>query len=360
MFRPRLLRSRDPTALVPALLSILLMLGIVACSDDDDDGMSPDPEGDISADFAVSLHATGRGMGYWYEAEQGGFEVQTGIPYEDLSCAGCHTPARCDNCHSTIPGDNSVPQAVCLGCHGRQQAEILKKLPDVHRDAGMLCIDCHTTLEMHGNGVAHNSMFEEGARETTCETCHEEVASNAAHEQHGTDVNCASCHMETAVTCLNCHFRTEVEEGRKQAFTKDSGWVFLGNFNDQVYPMNFQSVEFDDESFVAYGPFVGHTITREARDCADCHGNPAAQTYLDEGSIQVVEWDEAGNTLVPAKGLIPVPPDFETALLHDFATFSDGAWSFLEAGPDRAQMLFGAPLSRAQIEALAAARGGGR
>ena len=62
--------------------------------------------------------------------------------------------------------------------------------------------------------------------------------------------------------------------------------------------------------------------------------------------------------LVPAQGLIPVPPDYETALVHDFATFEDGSWRFLETGPDRAQMLFGEPLTLEQMQALANAAGG--
>lgn len=339
-------------------LSLLIPLSFIACGDSDpvesnDDPLVPDPAEDISAIFGAALHATGRGMGYWYEAEQGGFEVQTGIPYENLSCAGCHTPARCTNCHSTVPGENAVPTPVCLSCHGRQSSEILKGLPDVHRDAGMQCSDCHSLHEMHGDGVAYSSMFQEGATDVRCETCHEDVSDARAHEQHAADIACATCHMETSVTCVNCHFAAEVDEGRKQAFAKVSGWQMLGNFRGKVHPMNFQSVEYGDESFVAYGPFVGHTITATARDCGDCHGNPNARDYLREGRLKLVEWDEQENRLVPLQGIIPIPPDWATNLIHDFATFENGAWRFLEEGPDRAQMLFGEPLTLEQVQRLA-------
>lgn len=333
-----------------------LALGASACGDDDDpdpDPIVPDPIEEISNQFATALHATGRGMAYWYEAEQGGFEIQTGIPYENLSCAGCHTPARCDNCHSTVPGQITVTQATCLGCHGRQQAEILKQLPDVHRDAGMTCLDCHSLKELHGDGTAYVSMFEEGARDVRCETCHESISATPSHQQHGDDIACASCHMESSVTCVNCHFAAEVEEGRKQAFAQVSGWQMLGNFDGKVHPMNFQSVEFGDETFVAYGPYVGHSISPSPRDCGDCHGNFNARTYLQDGELKLVEWNAAENRLVPMQGVIPIPPDYATTLIHDFATFENGSWRFLETGPDRTQMLYGTPLSAEQVQRLA-------
>jgi hypothetical protein len=341
------------------LLVALLGVGAASCSDDDDAlDMAPEPDEDISLIFPSSLHATGRGMEYWYEAEQGGFENETGVAYEQLPCAGCHTPATCTNCHSDVPGITGVPQSVCLGCHGRQRAEIMKQLPDVHRDAGMVCTDCHSLHEMHGDGTPYNSMFEEGATDTRCETCHTELSDAPAHLTHGDDLACATCHMESAVTCLNCHFAAEVEEHRKVAHTKADGWMMLGNFRGKVFPMNFQSVEYYEHSFVAYGPFTGHSISETPRDCADCHGNDAAQAYLQEGVLKIVDWNPATSKLENRKGVIPIPPDFITSLRHDFATLDQGIWSFLEEGPDRAHMLYGEPLTREQIEKLAGPAGG--
>jgi hypothetical protein len=216
----------------------------------------------------------------------------------------------------------------------------------------MGCTDCHTPEELHGDGTAYNSMFDEGATEVRCETCHTEVESNLAHNQHAANLTCSSCHMETAVTCVNCHFEFEVSEHRKVAAGKYSGWVFLGNWRDKVATFNFQSVKYQDQSFVAYGPFVGHTVTREGRDCGDCHGNPYVLEYQKTGSIQVVWWDEDLGKLVNAKGVIPIPPDYETALKHDFAKLVDGQLVFMEAGPDNAQMLYGEPLTQAQIALL--------
>lgn len=344
---------RFPLLALRLLLVPVLVLSGTACDDDDPMDLVPEPEEDISAIFPVALHATGRGMGYWYEAEQGGFENQTGVPYEQLVCSGCHTPATCTNCHSDVPGVTEVPQSVCLGCHGRQRAEIMKQLPDVHKDAGMVCTDCHSLHEMHGDGTPYNSMFEEGATDTRCETCHEDISDNISHQTHGEDIACASCHMESAVTCLNCHFASEVEEKRKIAHTKASGWVMLGNFRGKVFPMNFQSVEYYGETFVAYGPFTGHSISDSPRDCGDCHGNNAAADYLRDGTLKIVDWDAGTSKLVNRKGVIPIPPDFITSLRHDFATLDGTTWNFVEEGPDRAHMLFGEPLSTEQIQKLA-------
>lgn len=48
--------------------------------------------------YLKSLHYTAAGMEYWYKAEQGGLEKITGIPYDKLSCKGCHN-GGCDVCH---------------------------------------------------------------------------------------------------------------------------------------------------------------------------------------------------------------------------------------------------------------------
>jgi hypothetical protein len=111
-------------------------------------------------------------------------------------------------------------------------------------------------------------------------------------------------------------------------------------------------VEYEDNTLVAYGPYTGHTVTREGRECQDCHGSTWAREYLREGTIKLVKWDDAQGKLVGIKGLIPIPPDFGTAFRHDFVTRVGDQWQFLEEGPDVSVMVYGEPLTLEQIKKL--------
>ena len=134
------------------------------------------------SDFDTSLHATRAGKAYWYAAENGGFEAFTGIPIAVLGCQECHGPTDangnayegpypgmdCHDCHATDT-DWSVSQSQCYGCHGRQRMEAFGLgLTDVHRDAGMVCWDCHSDGDLHGDGTEYISMLEPGATDADC------------------------------------------------------------------------------------------------------------------------------------------------------------------------------------------------
>lgn len=178
------------------------------------------------ADFSTSLHATREGKATWYSAENGGFEALTGIPMTDLPCQQCHAATfangdpvdpeayepGCNDCHDFAGKGSTVEQQTCLGCHSRQGAEInLSNNPnlgplfsDVHRDRGMVCTDCHTQKEMHGDGNQYSSMLEPGATEAYCtnEGCHnvENLDDSPEHAQHLDDITCSACHAKTVVS----------------------------------------------------------------------------------------------------------------------------------------------------------------
>jgi hypothetical protein len=335
-----------------------LLLLAAACSDDSTQ-VVPESDNEYQS-VPISLHGTADGMGYWYQASLGGYEKLTGIPYKHLQCGKCHVGPGgnqgqhiCLDCHSdTRPGEELVSVTKCLSCHSRQASEIQMGVPDVHRAAGMECWDCHSHQEIHGDGQAYNSFLETPS--PRCEDCHKTVPSSQAHTVHGNKLNCASCHMATATTCYNCHFDTEIKQGKKDAYRKVNGWQFLANYRGQVYPFNFQSVEYEGKTFVAIGPFSGHTITKAARPCADCHNGPAMQELAATGKIQIAKWDPATNQLVFRKGVVPIPMTFKTTLQFDFVDKVTGTttWRFLESGADDMQMLFGTPLTDAQMNKL--------
>jgi hypothetical protein len=313
--------------------------------------------------FPTSLHATAQGMKTWYDRSNLGFEGYTGVPYGRLSCKSCHEPSATGGCaachgdadpHSGARVDASL-DGVCGSCHSRQQAEAAH-FTDVHRDLGMDCMACHTKADVMGDGHAYSSMLEEGAIDAKCENCHTALTENAAHLLHQQTVDCSACHVQSVVSCYNCHFETELQLDRKVAYGQFRDWILLMNRNGKVHAANFQAVKYGEHTFVALAPFYAHTITRKARECMDCHGNAAVRDYLEDGVIDVAWWNEAAGTLEHVKGVVPVPPDYQTALRFDFVDLDrpgGTSWSFLEWGPDTIQILFGEPLTDSQMASLA-------
>jgi hypothetical protein len=109
-------------------------------------------------------------------------------------CAACHSPRgrleslppmdACERCHNRsgrtslsfrglqdgnnalVPTRDGMPGPI-VGSDARTFTHIA---PDVHFEAGMECIDCHTSREIMGDGYAHADMA--GQIEIRCEDCH--------------------------------------------------------------------------------------------------------------------------------------------------------------------------------------------
>jgi hypothetical protein len=343
--------------------------------------------GDPAETFPTSLHATRPGKAHWYSAANGGFEKWTGVEIGTLGCAQCHGAsdadgagyaepypgASCADCHATA--DHSVSQDRCLGCHGRQAAEAGRlALPDVHRDAGMVCWDCHGSEDVHGDGEVYESMLEPGAIKADCAGCHpssELPESHAAHDPHDGALHCTACHSSTVVTCYNCHFESQVEAGVRRAMRPLTGFVLLVNRtkDDTVHAATFQSLTHRGTAFVAFAPYTPHATVKQGRRCGECHlnqgepSNAAAAGYRDTGTIPLVTWNAELGVLEWLRGVVPVPPDFRQAIRMEFMTFDGdprsapgpaaGTWSPIGTDlPDGSQMLFASPLTEAQMVKL--------
>lgn len=340
--------------------------------------------------FKTSLHYTRAGKPWWYSKENGGFETLTDIPMDSLPCQKCHAATladgteidpetyepSCSDCHDFSQG-TAVAQSTCLGCHSRQGAEINLSavnpiFKDVHRDAGMVCTDCHTEKEMHGDGTPYVSMLAEGATEVSCvnEGCHPTPAlpANQAHNIHMDAVYCTACHAQTVATCYNCHFETEVQADKKRFYgpPPTGGFTLLvrRESDGKVTTASYQALTFAGKSFYAIGPFNGHTISSEARDCDECHDTEIVRSYTQSGEINLTQWDQTESKIVHAQGVIPVPPDWRQTLKLDFVTYTGEAtdptapfdptkWTFLKSGADTSQMLFAEPLTSEQMQKLA-------
>jgi hypothetical protein len=335
----------------------------------------------------TSLHGTRAGKAHWYGAEQGGFKSLTGVPIEELGCTDCHGatdadgepyPAqypgvRCVDCHATA--DNAVSEDRCYACHGRKALEAKRLgLPDVHRDAGMRCWDCHPAGDVHGDGEAYPSMLARGAVKAECGTCHPRAglaAEHARHDPHDGAVHCTSCHSTTVISCYSCHFESQVSGRVKRAMKPLSGFLLLVNRDKDgsVYPATFQSLTYEGRSFVAYAPFTPHTTVREGRRCCDCHlrggrfPNPAIAEYNRSCAIHLATWDEESRALRTIDGVVPLPADYADSVRMDFMVFDGdpaappgadaGPWSPLGSNtPDAVQMLYATPMSERQMAAL--------
>ena len=308
--------------------------------------------------FYRGLHYTAGGMGYWYSQANGGLETITGIPYAQLPCQNCHV-SGCSRCHLTATSDGPAysnkaarQQEKCLECHARE-ASILKidkesNRLDVHVARGMTCMDCHTARDLHGDGKTYVSMRQEGAMETNCEKCHTPGQSRS-HTVHNGKVDCKACHEQHVVSCTNCHFETQVQEGKRVSIPV-SGWLFLMNLNGKVTSANMQTfVVRGNKTFLMFAPQHSHSITPKGRSCAECHASTNAK-QAKNGRL-TLSWLKDGR-LENLKGVIPVTEEVTWEMLY--YEREEGKWVPMKnPGTPRLHYAgFGKPLTRAQMESL--------
>jgi len=344
-----------------------------------------------------SLHFKRTGKAVFYLKKNGGFELLTGIPFEELECGRCHPKAgryadgqphpqpyrpACADCHDFGRKPSVDSPAVCLSCHTQQRSELahFQSLPvpkdltwqDVHMRRGMTCTACHTAEHLHEDAGDQSSMLSPGGTDAKCEGCHRpNTLTGLHHSVHGQRLACASCHIRSVFTCNNCHFDTEVAvKGRfKRAISKDRDFIMLVNRKssgpngvDQVYPATFQSVVYQGKTFYAIAPFHSHTVMEEGRPCGACHGGERLAEYDDTGRIVITKWNKQAGNLDTVKGVVPIPKDWKQALQFDFADFAGDItkpgqrdkWVFLKQGADLSQMMdeYAEPLTKEQLESL--------
>lgn len=308
--------------------------------------------------FYRSLHSTAAGMGYWYSQANGGLETITGIPYTQLPCQNCHVPG-CSRCHLTATSDGPAysskaarQQEKCLECHARE-ASILKidkesNRLDVHFARGMTCLDCHTARDLHGDGKTYVSMRQEGAMEMKCEKCHA-PGNSRAHTVHGGKVDCQACHEQHVVSCTNCHFETQVREGKRISIPV-SGWLFLMNLNGKVTSANMQTfVVKGAKTFLMFAPQHSHSIMKKGRDCGDCHGSQILQE-IQTGTVRLTQLEDG--KLQNIKGVIPVADNVNWEMVYQDR--EQGKWVPLSnpAKPKLHYAAYGKPLTKDQIHKL--------
>ncbi|MFO7749440.1 MAG: hypothetical protein R6V54_05050 [Desulfobacteraceae bacterium] len=318
--------------------------------------------------FSSSLHHTGEGMRYWYEAEDGFMQISK-IPYDELGCKNCHVKS-CDTCHvkETEKGcAYSIKKAqnsnTCLKCHAREKATIKmdesSKCRDVHRSAYLTCVDCHTHREIHGDGTPYKSMREPGAMDAACSNCHTEtserypaIPDTTSHYVHNGELECNACHVSNTMNCYNCHFGVlEKTKSKPKSFAaKVKDFLLLVKYQGKVTSGNFQTlVGKNNEPYISYVPFFTHSITKNARKCESCHGTEAAKTLAEGKELKGAIFEN--NTLTFRKGVIPLVPEL---LKWPFLEKKDGKWvAFDPETPPLVQLgVYAEPFTQDELDAL--------
>ncbi|HOJ14275.1 MAG TPA: cytochrome c3 family protein [Deltaproteobacteria bacterium] len=182
----------------------------------------------IAADYAKSLHFTSAGQRHGVIPRFSAKEVALfDKKVFEQSCRSCH--ASCGSCHVKSPPVMGISLGLikghafvkkdegktCAFCHGgRVYPEYTGEysgVTDVHYQKGMMCVDCHTKTEMHGDGRRYLTKQDVRQR-PTCTTCHKDISSgkklrvSVAHEEHRGKVSCYGCHAAGQYrNCSDCH-----------------------------------------------------------------------------------------------------------------------------------------------------------
>lgn len=179
----------------------------------------------IVENHSTSLHANGWG-------QKSMVVLRSGLAsFDDLpeglkggyaaDCAGCH--ASCGDCHVNRPhaGGGGLYKGHeftktpnmrdnCAACHASRIGHGYfgigaGTLPDVHLEAGLDCLDCHSRDELHGDGLVYDQRYSMPLL-PDCADCHTNLGTaNLYHTVHLETFNCQTCHSQNYNNCGSCH-----------------------------------------------------------------------------------------------------------------------------------------------------------
>lgn len=262
----------------------------------------------IVEDFPKSLHATQNGYFTAYAQRAG---VAPNDPayramFEDR-CAECH--ASCGQCHISRPASvaggltnghefRKSPSQTnqCTACHGSRVGDEFRGknegIPaDVHYLSGMNCMDCHTGIELHGDGTTPDHRFANDAG-PRCETCHPDATSTESsvsyHAMHAGQVACQVCHSVSYKNCYSCHVeqdsqgirfpsRMDFRIGRNIAKTAERPYEYVLLRHIPIATDSFEPWGLEMPNYASSPTWrlaTPHNIQRNApqtESCGNCH-----------------------------------------------------------------------------------------
>jgi hypothetical protein len=333
--------------------------------------------------FLPSLHKTRAGFDHAYNKENGGMEIITNIPSEQLSCKQCHsvtgfyadgTPINpvtytpiCLDCHNFQNGV-TVSEDACLNCHQRQRREReLYPGMDVHQDEGFTCMSCHSEEELHGDdGIEYSSLKEAGAVKVKCTDCHTQLNNNGSHNRHLGKVDCSACHAVSVYSCGGCHFETYTSSGKGRFNNEFKDYRLLVKKDGLVKLGALATHSYNGKTNYIISSTHSHIIKRNATTCSDCHRgmgqiNVAIKEYNDTGSITLTKWNADSKKIEILNAVIPIPGDWQQSLKIDHVTYAGDStvfptdpalWEYLKSETDNAHLYYAEPLDSSTLANL--------
>jgi hypothetical protein len=181
----------------------------------------------IAATYKTALHYTGAGQKHGVSPRFSTEEQKVfGGKVFEQSCRSCH--ASCGDCHVKGPAIGGISIGLikghkfvkrdegktCAFCHGgRVYPEFTGEYggtADVHYEKGMICLDCHSKAEAHGDGKLYRSRRDLPGK-PACASCHKTGTektekAKSAHVTHKEKLSCQACHSGGSYrNCINCH-----------------------------------------------------------------------------------------------------------------------------------------------------------
>jgi hypothetical protein len=256
--------------------------------------------------FPSSLHATQQGYFTAY-ARRGGMQEEQYFEMFEARCAECH--ASCGQCHVSRPASvggglthghtfRREPSQTnqCTACHGSRVGDEFRGknegIPaDVHYLGGLNCMDCHTGMELHGDGTTPDDRFANQAG-PACLECHPDVLADdtdvTEHWLHGDQVACQVCHSVTYKNCYSCHVQLDSQGlrypseldfriGRNPEVTAERPYEYVLLRHIPIAPDTFEPWGLEMAEYTATPTWrmaTPHNIQRntpQTEDCGNCH-----------------------------------------------------------------------------------------
>lgn len=281
---------------------------------------------DIAANNQASVHTTQSGYMTMFKRRIGSDVVPENIVNMfERHCAECHT--SCGQCHISRPNSvqggflggheiNRTPSQSfnCTACHGSRVGDEYRGRnegirADLHwAPGGMLCFDCHTGMELHGDGTTPDTRYEV-ADAPECIDCHGDILEDGAdhHEIHSSPSSgsptlaCQVCHSMPYKNCYNCHVgieerglehpsRIDFRIGRNPIKSDTRPWDYVLVRHAPIAPTSFDDWEpgaltnYTSEPTWKYAsPHNIRVETPQNEGCDACHGH--AELFLTEAYI---------------------------------------------------------------------------
>ncbi len=169
------------------------------------DGVRPPPPVSFAADAdptaanATCLNCHGADVGHHWAG--------SAHEFEDVGCTSCHKVHEQPDPALSADGDE-----VCVACHRRERADLMRSSTHPLRAGLMNCADCHTPHGGSGPGMLTGLTVNE-----TCYSCHAEKRGPFLWEHAPVLEDCTLCHRphgsnhrdllqtRTPMLCQQCH-----------------------------------------------------------------------------------------------------------------------------------------------------------